>query len=122
MSGRYGNDSLNNGILILAVIMDVIGMILKNSWVILAAEVLLILVIYRCFSKQIYKRQEENRIYWEKTKKFRRHWNVMVKNIKDKQFHYYVCPECGQMVRIPRHKGKIEITCPKCGKEFSRRS
>ena len=42
-----------------------------------------------------------------------------------KQFQSYKifkCPDCGQKIRIPRHKGRIEITCPKCKTKFIRKS
>lgn len=28
------------------------------------------------------------------------------------------CPECGQSLRVPRGKGTIRVTCPKCKKSF----
>mgnify|MGYP001122250664 CR=1 FL=1 len=32
------------------------------------------------------------------------------------------CPGCGQKIRVPRGRGKIAIRCPKCNREFIRRS
>lgn len=31
---------------------------------------------------------------------------------------FYYCPSCRQLIRVPRHRGKIEIRCPKCGQSF----
>ncbi len=32
------------------------------------------------------------------------------------------CPKCGITTRVPKGKGKIRITCPKCGEIFQRKS
>ena len=32
------------------------------------------------------------------------------------------CPHCGQMVRVPRGKGAIRVTCPRCHEKFDTRS
>ena len=42
--------------------------------------------------------------------------------VKDRQHRYYQCPRCHQSVRVPRGKGKIAITCPKCSERFVRKS
>ena len=31
---------------------------------------------------------------------------------------FFKCPECGVTVRVPKGKGKIKITCPKCRATF----
>lgn len=36
----------------------------------------------------------------------------------DSQYCIFVCPSCGQKIRIPKGHGKIMIHCRKCGKEF----
>ncbi len=28
------------------------------------------------------------------------------------------CPKCGQKLRVPVNKGKIEVICPKCAEKF----
>ena len=36
--------------------------------------------------------------------------------------HLYRCPSCGQKVRVPRGKGRISIHCPKCQRDFIKRT
>ena len=33
-----------------------------------------------------------------------------------------VCPGCGAVCRVPRGKGRIVITCPRCGNEIHGKS
>ena len=40
----------------------------------------------------------------------------------DAEHRIFRCPKCDQRVRVPRGRGKISITCPKCGHEFIKRS
>ena len=32
-----------------------------------------------------------------------------------KEYNIFKCKSCGRKVRVPRGKGKIEVTCPICG-------
>ncbi len=29
------------------------------------------------------------------------------------------CPNCGQKLRVPTGRGKLQVTCPKCSNKFS---
>ena len=33
-------------------------------------------------------------------------------------YRFFKCPQCRQIVRVPKGRGKICITCPKCKTEF----
>ncbi|WP_443770094.1 hypothetical protein, partial [Anaerostipes sp.] len=86
----------------------------------------LILIVYsyfRMFSKNIYKRSQENLRFLEKTRNIRNFFSTQQNLMKQrKKYHIYTCPDCKQKIRIPRGKGKIEIRCPKCGRTFIKRS
>lgn len=122
MSGRYGTDELNWTLIVAALIMDILAEIYANTILMILSEALLIWCIYRSFSKRIYDRQKENNWFMDRTRVIRLGWKAFWKNCRDKQYHYYLCPKCHQMVRVPRHRGKIEITCPRCAEKFTRRS
>ena len=63
------------------------------------------------FSRNTYARYEENR-------KFLRFFD----RLKDREHRYFSCPKCQQPVRVPRGKGKIAITCPKCREKFIKKT
>ena len=120
MTGRYGTDKLNMALLIAALALCFLPTVLAlfgaalpmlNLLLALASYGLTGFAIFRCFSRNTYKRYEENR-------KFLRIWE----RLKDRQHKYFDCPRCRQPVRVPRGKGKIAITCPKCKEKFIRKS
>ena len=115
MAGRYGTDKLNTRILILGLIFCVVSMFLPAGWPVLVlttmAYICSFLVIYRSFSRKTYKRYLENRRYLD-----------LVARIKDREHRYFACPKCRQSVRVPRGKGKISITCPKCREKFIKKT
>ena len=32
----------------------------------------------------------------------------------DTAYHHFVCPACWQKLRVPRGRGRVQVTCPKC--------
>ena len=69
------------------------------------------LVLYRMLSKSTYRRYQENRRFLQ-----------LIDRIKDRKNRYYKCPKCKQLVRVPRGKGKISITCPRCKEKFVKKT
>ena len=115
MMGRYGSDKLNTALLIASIVICLISAIVPLTMVKLVAMVLcyglMFWAISRMFSRDTYKRYQENRKYLQ-----------LVERIKDRQHRYYDCPRCRQQVRVPRGKGKISITCPKCKEKFIKKT
>ena len=111
MLGRYGTDKLNMAILGVGIGCTVLSMLMPLAilklLLTLASYVFMILAICRSFSRNVYKRYEENRKFL-----------LTIQKVKDKDHRYYNCPRCRQQVRVPKGKGKISITCPKCREKF----
>ncbi len=122
MRGRYGNDQFNNIIVIFSLFFAFLNIFIANPILAIVSYALLFYAIYRMFSKDIWARQKENMVYLENTKSIRMRINLFKRNLTDKQYKYFICPSCKQMVRVPRYKGKIEISCPKCHRKFDRKS
>ncbi len=115
MEGRYGTDKLNTAILTLGFVLCLIAMIIRIPAVDLVltglSYALMIWAICRTLSRNTYKRYQENRKYLQ-----------IFGRLKDREHRYFDCPKCRQMVRVPRGKGKIAITCPKCREKFVRKT
>ena len=123
MSGRYGSDQLNLTMVIGALIVTTIGSLTGVYFLTLAADALLLLAIFRMFSKDRYRRAHENQVYLEKTQKVRRAVTEWVNRVKNsKKYHYYTCPKCKQRLRVPRGVGNITITCKNCGTKFDKKA
>lgn len=115
MQGRYGTDKLNTAILIAGVACCFLPILIPVVQVKLAftlvSYVLMGWAIFRMCSRNTYKRYQENRKYLR-----------FMERLKDRQNKYFDCPRCRQTVRVPRKKGKVSITCPKCGEKFIRKT
>ena len=115
MEGRYGSDKLNTAILVAALVLVLVytflplGLVKTVLWIL--SYVLMFWAIYRMLSRNTYRRYQENRRFLQ-----------FVDGIRDREHRYYDCPNCRQRVRVPRGKGKISISCPKCREKFVRKT
>ena len=115
MAGRYGTDKLGLTLLGAALVMSLLSsfipLIVVRLALTLAYYGLMFWALFRMFSRNTYARYEENR-------KFLRFFD----QLKDRDHRYFSCPKCRQTVRVPRGKGKIAITCPKCRERFIKKT
>ena len=115
MVGRYGTDRLNMAILGVGLVASLLSVVIRFAPVNLVFFVLsygmMFWAIFRTLSRKTYQRYQENRKFLS-----------MVGRLKDRQHRYFDCPKCRQMVRVPRGKGKISITCPRCREKFVKKT
>ncbi len=112
MAGRNGVDGLAWFWCILGVALNLVGTMTHLAVLTLLAYIPLALAIWRIFSRDTARRNEEN-------EKFRQFFG----RIKGrKNYCYYKCPSCKTRVRVPRGKGKIRITCPSCRESFVKKT
>ncbi len=115
MRGRYGTDQLNSLILWTGVGLCVLSMLIPVQSITLVvtalAYVCMGVAIFRTLSRNTYKRYLENRKYLQ-----------LCQRLKDRDHKYFKCPKCSQSVRVPKGKGKISISCPKCKEKFIRKT
>lgn len=123
MIGRYGMDDFSKFLVIVAAVFCVFNLLTHSRIFYLLAIVLLVYAYCRIFSRNHTKRYGENIRYMRYRDKVTRIFNREKSYMKQRKTHHiYTCKGCGQKIRIPRGKGKIEITCPKCGYRFVKRS
>ena len=115
MAGRYGLDNLGKATLILALALTLLASITNLIIFSILGFILIVLTIFRMYSRNIAKRQAEN----EKYLKFKaeiKQFFVRLKNFR--KFKYFRCPECGARLRLPRKVGEVNVTCGKCRHQF----
>lgn len=115
MTGRYGTDKLNMVILCAGLVASLLSVWVRVAplnllfWAL--SYGLMIWAIFRSLSRNTYKRYRENRWFLQR-----------LNRLKDRDNRYFDCPKCRQMVRVPRGKGKISITCPRCREKFVKKT
>ena len=118
MIGRYGTDQLSRALLAVSMIFLILSLFTTKLLYIIAI-VLLVLTYFRMFSRNISKRYAENQKYLNLKYKLTAKTNQKKKEWQQRKIYsFFHCPSCKQKVRVPKGKGKICITCPKCKTEF----
>ncbi len=119
MYGRYGTDRLGLFLLILVLLLDVVYSLTGWGIFYLLSFVLAILCVWRIFSRNISRRYAENQKFLQLTDPILHAISSKVASIKDLRTHRHLrCPSCGQKIRVPKGRGRIEISCPKCHNQF----
>lgn len=122
MQGRYGNDSFNRFLMIVALVLVVLSMF-GVPFAYLLGLVCMVYAYFRMFSRNIYKRQAENSVYYRYEYKAKQKIATWKRDMQQRKTHHiYRCPSCRQKIRIPKGRGRIEIRCPKCSHTFIKRS
>lgn len=130
MYGRNGMDQLNRALLVVYLLLCVVRtlvIVLFHSTLLyritdILLWVMMVLILFRMLSKNLPRRRQENQkwISWW--------WGVKNRSSgararhADKDHKYFTCKNCKAICRVPVGKGKIIITCPKCGAQIHAKS
>jgi len=144
MKGRNGADELTIVMGFAGIVIAMIGSIARIQWLSWIAIAVIVISVLRGLSKNIDARRKENDAFVAGSAKvpglgkfvaslgggagtskedFERAKRTAKKMWKGRKTTAYLkCPNCGQMLSVPKGKGKIRVTCPKCHAKMETRS
>lgn len=147
MNGRRGADELTTALGALSMVFALIGSIFSLPVLGWIALIIVVLALVRAFSTNIAARERENNMFLDAVGKLpfakgaasqgasrqqspqgapsefdrkKRTAQKMWDNRKTTM--YFKCKNCGQMLSVPRGKGRIRVTCPRCGTKVEKKS
>lgn len=120
MYGRNGVDALNWALFAVELVLSLLSSFVRVQAVAATlyflSVVLMFIVLIRIFSRDLTQRRAENARFlsWWAPK-----LNAMrgAKARRADKAHKYVRCSCGAYCRVPKGVGKVELTCPKCGRK-----
>lgn len=119
MRGRYGTDQLYMGMLVLALALMLVNLFSGWSVLTMFTWVLLALMLFRSFSRNIRRRSMENLWFLKLWQPVRNKGGLTVRRVKEFRTHRFrTCPSCRTVLRLPRKRGKHTVVCPKCRNSF----
>ena len=121
MQERYGKDELNQFLLLVSLVPIVISLFFSK--VLYVALIPFGIAMYRWYSKDYAKRRKERDLYIHTFEDVAQWIKVQRRRWEDRKTHrYFTCEVCKTVFRVPKGKGSIEVTCPKCGDKKIRKS
>ena len=113
MTGRNGADNLSRAVSVVVIVLLVVSLFFHGDaaralWIL--AVLGMVYVYFRMFSRNVYKRRDENAKY------LRERWS------QRRDYKFFRCPSCRTLLRVPKGKGKIKVVCRKCGNSFIKKT
>ncbi|MDB1678914.1 MULTISPECIES: hypothetical protein [Enterococcus] len=123
MKGRYGKfDALNRLLLIGALLFSLFRRWLPFFIGYFVFALLIGVILYRFLSTKIYPRLNENQRFLKFAEQIKekahRFSSKQPKKTTVNHYTFFACPTCHQNQRAPKGKGRIRVTCKKCGTQF----
>ena len=115
MVGRYGNDEFTLFLLISSMIFTFLGNFRYLRLLYFVGLAMICYSLFRVLSKNYEARRKELNWYLRWSEKPKAELKLLGNKFRDRKTHkYFKCKECKTVLRVPKGRGKIEITCPKC--------
>lgn len=119
MQGRYGIDELSKNMIIAACVCILVSSLRFLKIFYILGIALLIWSYIRLFSKNIESRRKELYAYFNFKNRVNSKLSLKKRIWCERKTHkYFKCPKCHAALRVPKGKGKIQITCRECSYKF----
>ena len=123
MYGRYGTDQLSLALIGGGFAFYILYVFTRSRLLNLVSLILYGIAAFRTLSKNHTKRRIENQKFMNLWYKLKNKWVGIRADFEErKTYKHFKCPACGQKIRIPRGRGKVEIRCPKCSHKFIKKA
>ncbi len=115
MQGRAGADQLSLMLLVLALVLAFVGFAFDLRLFAVLSVAALAYALVRMLSRDTAKRAREQREYLDMVGDANKRIRVAKLKWKNRKTTvYFTCKTCGTVLAVPRGKGKVRVTCPKC--------
>ena len=120
--GRNGGDQFSLALLGAAIVLNILSSLFSLGIFYWLSLICMGYALFRIFSRNISKRRAENARFLAKVRPLMRRFASARNRLHDKEHRYFRCPNCKQQMRVPRGKGRIQVTCRRCGITFEEKS
>ena len=108
LQGRNGADQLSQASVIVGLVFYFIYIFTRKGMFNWISTIALVYAMFRVLSKNLSARADENRLFMRQVQLVKTKWELR------KTHKVFMCKKCGKIIRVPKGKGKIEVTCPSC--------
>ncbi len=123
MRGRYGMDGLYIPLLLISCAFTLLGTLFRSVILRLIGSLFLIWLVFRSLSKNHAARQKELYAYYNLKNAVSSWFHQSAVRREQREYkRYFKCPKCKVKLSVPKGKGKIQITCRKCGHKFIKKT
>jgi hypothetical protein len=123
MRGRYGRDELNRVLLVSALVLCAVSLITRLSALSSLSVALAGMCLFRSLSRNTGARFREAQFYFKLKSDMIRFFGDTAEQLRARRTHrIFTCPSCRQRCRVPKGKGRIRITCRRCGAQFIKKT
>ena len=127
MAGRNGADQLGRFLSFLTLALLLLSLVTGGTalscvfWTL--GLVSLVWGLFRSFSRNLERRRGENQAYLRLAGRVREAFSGTLDRFRQrKDYRFFRCPSCKTWLRVPRNKGRVQITCRQCGERFTRKT